>query len=127
MKQILFCAPATRADRFSEATFNHLAPRAGARDEPAAARSVWCIPRALALLQREGIPTDGLSSKSWTTCRRRRTLSSLCAAMPPTRRARRPGPVQRDHWGVDDPAKATGTDAEITAAFQKAYDLLRAH
>jgi arsenate reductase (thioredoxin) len=33
--------------------------------------------------------------------------------------------VLRAHWGVDDPAKATGTEAEIDAAFVKAYSILR--
>ena len=36
------------------------------------------------------------------------------------------GPVLRTHWGVDDPAHATGTDAEIDAAFMRAYRTLRA-
>ena len=36
------------------------------------------------------------------------------------------GPVLRTHWGVDDPAHATGTDAEIDAAFMRAYRILRA-
>jgi arsenate reductase len=35
------------------------------------------------------------------------------------------GPVLRSHWGVDDPAHATGTDAQIDAAFFKAYRILR--
>jgi arsenate reductase len=33
--------------------------------------------------------------------------------------------VLRTHWGVDDPAHATGTDAEIDAAFDQAYRTLR--
>jgi arsenate reductase len=33
--------------------------------------------------------------------------------------------VLRTHWGVDDPAQATGTDVEIEAAFLKAYRTLR--
>jgi arsenate reductase len=36
------------------------------------------------------------------------------------------GPVLRTHWGVEDPAHATGTDAEIDAAFDTAYRILRA-
>jgi arsenate reductase (thioredoxin) len=36
------------------------------------------------------------------------------------------GPVLRAHWGVDDPAHATGTDDEINAAFSEAYRILRA-
>jgi arsenate reductase len=35
------------------------------------------------------------------------------------------GSVLRTHWGVDDPAHATGTDAEIDAAFGQAYRILR--
>ena len=35
------------------------------------------------------------------------------------------GPAVRAHWGVDDPAHATGTDAEIDAAFERAYRTLR--
>jgi arsenate reductase len=31
----------------------------------------------------------------------------------------------RTHWGVDDPAHATGTEAEIDAAFMTAYRTLR--
>ena len=36
------------------------------------------------------------------------------------------GPVMRAHWGVDDPAKATGSEEEIQASFEQAYRLLRA-
>jgi arsenate reductase len=35
------------------------------------------------------------------------------------------GPVLRTHWGVEDPAHATGTDEEIDAAFMTAYQILR--
>jgi arsenate reductase len=31
----------------------------------------------------------------------------------------------RTHWGVEDPAHAIGTDAEIDAAFMSAYRILR--
>ena len=32
----------------------------------------------------------------------------------------------RSHWGVDDPAHARGSEAEIDAAFVQAYRILRA-
>jgi len=35
------------------------------------------------------------------------------------------GNVMRAHWGVEDPAKATGTSEEIDAAFIEAYTILR--
>ncbi len=36
------------------------------------------------------------------------------------------GPVLRTHWGVEDPAHASGTEEDIEAAFMTAYRLLRA-
>jgi arsenate reductase len=35
------------------------------------------------------------------------------------------GPALRVHWGVDDPAHVRGSDAEIDAAFERAYRTLR--
>jgi arsenate reductase len=84
-------------------------------------------PRSLAILRREGISTEGLHSKSWvglpsvpdiviTVCGN--AAGETCPAYL--------GPVVRGHWGVDDPAKATGTEAEIDAKFEQAYRTLRA-
>lgn len=83
-------------------------------------------PRSIALLKREGIATEGYYSKSWdnlpvtpdiviTVCSN--AAGETCPAYL--------GNVLRAHWGVDDPAKATGTDSEIEAAFTQAYSILR--
>ena len=36
-----------------------------------------------------------------------------------------PGQPMSAHWGIPDPAAATGTDAEIGVAFSEAYRLLK--
>jgi arsenate reductase len=36
-----------------------------------------------------------------------------------------PGQVNRHHWPFDDPAHATGTDAEIAAEFRRVRDEIR--
>jgi arsenate reductase len=36
-----------------------------------------------------------------------------------------PGQVNRHHWGFDDPAHATGTEAEILATFRRVRDEIR--
>jgi len=36
-----------------------------------------------------------------------------------------PGQVNRYHWGFDDPAHATGTDAEILAEFRRVRDQIK--
>jgi len=35
-----------------------------------------------------------------------------------------PGQPMTAHWGIDDPAAATGTEAEVSFAFKEAYRLL---
>ena len=126
MTVLFLCTGNSCRSILAEATFNHLAPP-GWRAMSAGSRPVGVVhPRALALLRREGISIEGLSSKSWddlavtpdlvvTVCGN--AANETCPAYL--------GPVRRAHWGVEDPAKVTGTDAEITAAFQTAYDLLR--
>jgi arsenate reductase len=111
----------------AEATFNHLAPP-GWRAVSAGSKPTGKLhPRSLALLAREGIATEGYHSKSWdelpevpdivvTVCAR--AAGETCPVYL--------GPVLRTHWGVDDPAHATGTDAQIDAAFMRAYRTLRA-
>ena len=37
-----------------------------------------------------------------------------------------PGPAKRVHWSFDDPAEATGTDAEIFGEFCRVRDQIRA-
>jgi len=109
-----------------EATFNHLAPAGWCAMSAGSKPTGKVHPRSLALLRREGIPTDGYSSKSWddlpqapdiviTVCSS--AAGEICPAYL--------GPVLRTHWGVGDPAHATGTDEEIDAAFMHAYRTLR--
>ena len=77
-------------------------------------------------LKSKGILTEGYCSKSWdnlpvtpdiviTVCSN--AAGEGCPAYL--------GKVIRAHWGVDDPAKAMGTDAEINASFESAYSILR--
>jgi len=110
----------------AEATFNALAP-AGMRAMSAGSQPAGYVhPRSIALLQSEGIPTEGYHSKSWndlpmtpdiiiTVCGN--AAGETCPAYL--------GNILRSHWGVEDPAKATGSDTEIDAAFRLAYTILR--
>jgi len=83
-------------------------------------------PRSLALLEREGIATDGYHSKSWDNLPLTPDIVvTVCASAAGETCPAYLGPVLRTHWGVDDPAHATGTDAEIDAAFMAAYRTLR--
>ncbi|MDX1516034.1 MAG: arsenate reductase ArsC [Woeseiaceae bacterium] len=86
-------------------------------------------PHALAKLEREGLPTEGLRSKSWdefagdgapaidiviTVC------DSAAGESCPVWH----GSPVRAHWGIPDPAAAAGDD--IGPAFDRAFDGLAA-
>jgi arsenate reductase len=127
-RSVLFlCTGNSCRSVLAEATFNALAGPEWRAMSAGSHPTGTVHPRSLALLRREGISTEGLHSKSWvglpsipdiviTVCDS--AAGETCPAYL--------GPVLRAHWGVDDPAKATGTDAEIDAKFEQAYRTLRA-
>lgn len=83
-------------------------------------------PRSIALLEREGISTAGYHSKSWDNLPLRPDIViTVCSNAAGETCPAFLGPVMRAHWGVEDPAHATGTELEIDAAFKAAYDILR--
>lgn len=126
MNILFLCTGNSCRSILAEATFNALAPE-GMKAMSAGSKPTGEVhPRSIALLKREGIATEGYYSKSWdnlpvtpdiviTVCSN--AAGETCPAYL--------GNVIRAHWGVDDPAKATGTDAEIDASFIKAYSILR--
>jgi len=83
-------------------------------------------PRSLALLEREGISTQGYYSKSWNDLPVTPDIVlSVCGNAANETCPAYLGPVLRSHWGVEDPAHATGTEDEINASFMTAYRILR--
>lgn len=127
MNILILCTGNSCRSILAEAVFNHLAP-AGLRAISAGSQPAGYVhPRSLALLAREGINTDGLVSKSWDNLPFTPDIViTVCASAAGETCPAYLGPVLRSHWGVDDPAKATGSDAEIDAAFASAYRILRA-
>lgn len=127
MNVLFLCTGNSCRSILGEATFNHLAP-AGWRAMSAGSKPTGQIhPRSLALLAREGISTEGYTSKSWENLPATPDIViTVCASAAGETCPAYLGPVLRTHWGVEDPAHATGTDEEIDAAFMKAYRILRA-
>jgi len=110
----------------AEATFNALAP-AGMKAMSAGSKPTGEVhPLSIALLKREGIPTEGYHSKSWENLPKTPDIViTVCGNAAGETCPAYLGNVMRAHWGVEDPAKATGTEAEINASFAKAYLILR--
>ena len=126
MNVLFLCTGNSCRSILAEATFNHLAPP-NMRAMSAGSQPTGEVhPRSLALLKSKGIATDGYFSKSWhnlpyvpdiviTVCGN--AADETCPAYL--------GNVIRAHWGVEDPAKATGTETETNASFEQAYQILR--
>ena len=127
MNVLFLCTGNSCRSILGEATFNHLAP-AGWQAMSAGSNPTGQVhPRSLALLAREGIATEGYFSKSWEDLPLVPDIViSVCGNAANETCPAYLGPVLRTHWGVEDPAHATGTDAEIDAAFMTAYRILRA-
>jgi arsenate reductase (thioredoxin) len=126
MNVLFLCTGNSSRSILAEATFNHLAP-AGWKAMSAGSRPAGQVhPRSLAVLAREGIASGGLHSKSWDKLPTIPDIVvTVCSSAAGEACPAYLGPVLRTHWGVDDPAHATGTEAEIDAAFGEAYRILR--
>jgi protein-tyrosine-phosphatase len=86
-------------------------------------------PHALALLQSLGYGTAGLRSKSWSEFARPGApaldfVFTVCDNAAGESCPVWPGQPMTAHWGVPDPAEATGSQAEIALAFKDAYRML---
>jgi arsenate reductase len=127
MNVLFLCTGNSCRSILGEATFNHLAPAGWQAISAGSQPAGYVHPRSLALLGREGIANEGFSSKSWDNLPATPDIViTVCASAAGETCPAYLGPVLRTHWGVEDPAHATGTDAQIDAAFMTAYRILRA-
>ena len=126
MNILFLCTGNSCRSILAEATFNHLAPPGWKATSAGSQPAGQVNPRSLALLARTGIPTEGLHSKSWDNLPLTPDIVvTVCANAAGETCPAYLGPVLRTHWGVEDPAHAQGTDAEVDAAFASAYRILR--
>ena len=127
MNVLILCTGNSCRSILGEATFNHLAPEGWHAISAGSKPAGYVHPRSLALLEREGIATQGYHSKSWDKLPVTPDIViSVCGNAAGEQCPAYLGPVMRAHWGVEDPAHVTGTEEEIDAAFMHAYRTLRA-
>jgi arsenate reductase (thioredoxin) len=126
MNVLFLCTGNSCRSILGEATFNHLAPH-GWRAMSAGSKPTGQVhPRSLALLEREGISTEGYYSKSWNDLPSTPDIVlSVCGNAANGTCPAYLGSVLRSHWGVEDPAHVVGSEAEIDAAFMTVYRILR--
>jgi len=86
-------------------------------------------PGALRLLARQGIDTGRFRSKSWNEFTGPQALPidlaiTVCGNAAGEACPVFPGTPLRAHWGLPDPADATGSEAEVDAAFEQCWHWL---
>lgn len=127
MNVLFLCTGNSCRSILGEGTFNHLAPEGWRALSAGSKPAGYVHPRSLALLEREGIAGAGYASKSWDELPVTPDIVvTVCSSAAGETCPAYLGDVLRTHWGVEDPAHATGTDADIDAAFMQAYRILRA-
>lgn len=126
MNILFLCTGNSCRSILAEAIFNALALQ-GMKAMSAGSKPTGEVhPRSIFLLKNKGISTEAFYSKSWdnlpvtpdiviTVCGN--AAGETCPVYL--------GKVIRAHWGVSDPANATGTEAEINAVFENTYLILR--
>ncbi|WP_040263563.1 arsenate reductase ArsC [Pseudomonas massiliensis] len=127
MKVLFMCTHNSCRSILSEALFNHLAPPGLEAVSSGSFPSGQVNARALQTLEAAGISTAGLSSKASdafeasppdiviTVCDR--AAGEACPVFF--------GPALKAHWGLADPSQATGSQAQITAAFETTLARIR--
>ena len=124
---LVLCTGNSCRSILGEALINHMAGKRF-RAYSAGSHPVGTVnPNALATLHRNGISSDGFSSKSWhefdgkdiditiTVCDR--AANEVCPVYLKN--------AIKAHWGLPDPAEAKGTESEIENAFQATFDALK--
>jgi protein-tyrosine-phosphatase len=86
-------------------------------------------PEAIRVLANLGHDTSALRSKSWTEFANRGAPSvdfvfTVCDKAAGEACPIWPGHPMTAHWGIPDPADATGSPTEIAVAFREAYGVL---
>jgi protein-tyrosine-phosphatase len=86
-------------------------------------------PETTRLLQSFGYDTSGLRSKSWNDFTRPAAprfdfVFTVCDNAAAETCPVWPGQPMTAHWGVPDPAEASGRPAEVALAFKDAYRML---
>lgn len=123
---LVICTGNSCRSIIGEALFNHLGKGRikafSAGSQPLGRLNVG----AIALLQRHGIATEGLSSKSWETFENQPVDIAITVC---DNAAGETCPVYlhsttRAHWGLSDPGHVKGTDDEVKAAFEATYRAL---
>ncbi len=84
-------------------------------------------PKSIKTLERHGIDAGRPYSKSWDEFidQQLNLVVTVCDSAANESCPLFPGNPKKLHWSTPDPAKAEGTEAQIEAAFDEAFNMLK--
>ena len=106
----------------AEALMNHLGRGQFQAFSAGSAPAGFVHPMAITVLQKAKIPTEGLTSKSWTQYAGE-TFDFVITVCDRTQESCPifPGQPISAHWGLKDPAEAIGTEEEKEKVFRRCF------
>lgn len=124
---LVLCTGNSCRSVMAEALFNHLGQGRIEAQSAGSHPAGYVHPLSLRTLERHGVAFDNLWSKSWDEFAGQSfdLVVTVCDAAAAEHCPVFLGPVKKLHWSTPDPAKATGTDEEVSSAFDEAYLMLR--
>lgn len=124
---LVLCTGNSCRSIMAEALFNHLGKgkilAVSAGSHPAG----YVHPQSITTLQRHDIAAGETRSKSWDEFEGQAfdLVVTVCDAAAAESCPVFLGAAKKLHWSTPDHAKATGTDAQIETAFDKAFHMLK--
>lgn len=128
VKQVLIlCTGNSCRSIMAEALVNHLGKGRVRARSAGSSPAGYVHPQSLKTLERHGIDPGRPSSKSWNEFADQAfdLVITVCDQAAGESCPLFPGKPEKLHWSTPDPAKARGTDAEIEAAFDRAFFMLK--
>lgn len=124
---LVLCTGNSCRSVMAEALFNHLGKGAIEAVSAGSHPTGYVHPKSIETLQRHGIDPGKPRSKSWDEFAGLNfdLVVTVCDAAAAESCPAFLGPAKKLHWSTPDPAKTTGADEQIDAAFDEAFTMLR--
>jgi arsenate reductase len=127
IKVLVLCTGNSCRSVMAEALINHLGRGRYQAWSAGSSPAGYVHPKSIETLKRHGIDSGRPRSKSWSEFADQSfdLVITVCDQAAGESCPLFSGKPQKLHWNTPDPAKATGSDAEIAAAFDDAFGMLK--
>ena len=124
---LVLCTGNSCRSVMAEALFNQLGKGAIEAVSAGSNPAGYIHPKSIETLRRHGVDPGSPRSKSWDefTGQAFDLVVTVCDAAAAESCPVFLGPVKKLHWSTPDPAKTTGTEEQIDAAFDGAFNMLK--